>query len=198
MLDVKKEKTEFGYKFTIITDSGEFYITFAGNLDLYFCVSRKQKDFNVQSFLITKENYRLYNFFDNLFCRVKNYQIFDTDLENKELMEKDLHNPNKLFKDNKIIWHSDDGEYDKVSKMIIEKFDENYKISFFASRDKTKFTSFGICICNSGSRYGYFNMIFMELYRELINYDFENHQIYIEEYLYNEKVKKIGRRQYEE
>lgn len=192
MLDVKKEETEFGYKFTIITDNGEFYIAFAGNLDLYFGTTRNQMDFSAQSFLITKENYRLYNLFEILFYKVKNYQIFDSNLENKEIKEKDLHNPKKLFKDNKIIWHSDDGEYEKVSKMIIEKFDENYKISFIASEDKTKFTSFWVCVCNSGSRYGYFNMIFMELYRELINYDIENNQIHIEEYLYNQKTKKLG------
>ena len=192
MLDIKRQETQFGYKFTIITDDGEFYILFAGNLDLYFGTSRNEMDFGVQSFLISKENYRLFNHFETLFYKVKNYQIFDSDLQNKELKEKDLYNQKKLFNNDKIVWHSDDGEYEKVSKMIIEKQDEVFKISFAVSEDKNKIPSFWVCLCNSGSRYGYFNMIFMELYRELINYDFENNQIYIEEYLYNEKTKKIG------
>ena len=36
MQRVKKEKIDSGYKITVITEEGEFYIIFAGNLDLYF------------------------------------------------------------------------------------------------------------------------------------------------------------------
>ena len=72
-----------------------------GNLDLYFGTTRKQLDFSNQTFLITKENNRLYTLFETLFYKVKNYQIFDSDLENKSLKEKDLYNKNKLFTNNK-------------------------------------------------------------------------------------------------
>lgn len=192
MLEIQKEKTEFGYKLTVFTDEGEFYIIFAGNLDLYFGTTRKQMDFSNQTFLITKENYRLYNLFETLFYKVKNYEIFDFDLVNQELKEKDLHNKHKLFSNNKIDWHSDDGEYEKVSRMIIEHQDENYKITFCCSNDKTKFSNFWVSICNNGSRYHYFNKLFMDLYHELINYDLDDNQIYIEEYIYNEKIKSLG------
>ena len=43
---------------------------------------------------------------------------------------------------------------------------------------------------NSGSRYDPFNIIFMRLYQGLCNLDYEYHQIHIEEYLQESKIKK--------
>ena len=42
---------------------------------------------------------------------------------------------------------------------------------------------------NSGSRYDPFNIIFMGLYQGLCNLDYEYHQIHIEEYLQESKIK---------
>ena len=50
----------------------------------------------------------------------------------------------------------------------------------------------GIRISNSGSRYAPFNIVFMRMFTKLQDIDDINdygHQIHIEEYLYNQKVK---------
>ena len=51
--------------------------------------------------------------------------------------------------------------------------------------------SYSVRISNSGSRYGYFNIPFMNMYTKLCEYNPDYHQIHMEEYLYNEKVKKL-------
>ena len=43
---------------------------------------------------------------------------------------------------------------------------------------------------NSGSRYDPFNIIFMKLYQGLYELDYEYHQIHIEEYLLDSKIKR--------
>ena len=55
MLEIQKEKTEFGYKFTVFTDEGEFYIIFARNLDLYFEWNQLFMDINVSKCPPTNE-----------------------------------------------------------------------------------------------------------------------------------------------
>ena len=125
--------------------------------------------------------------FEELFNDVKNYKIFDCSITNQELKEKDRFNNKKLFHDNKIEWYSDDGEYEKVSRMIIDKEEDSFKITFVRSKDNIKIPTFFVCICNNGSRYEYFNMIFMNLYHKLLECDFDDQQIYIEEYIWSQK-----------
>ena len=188
MINLKKEKIDSGYKIIINTEQGEFLIIFAGNLDLYFgCRTTMLVDDEEKSFLITKENYPLYLIFEELFDNVKNCKIFDSDTTNNELKEKERSNTHKLFHDNKIEWYSDDGEYEKVSRMVIEKEEDSYKFTFVRSKDNIKFLTYFVCVCNSGSRYGYFNIPFMNLYHKLLEHNFDCQQIHIEEYIYNQK-----------
>ena len=200
MIEIKKYKVDGYYWFDICTDEGIFKIQFCGNLDLYWGYKYRGSIKNIdssKSFYITKENYFLYSLFDELYNDVKDYNIFvpngviDEERcidSNKRLMESDLGNPKKVFNDGKIDWHSDDFDYDMGSNFVIEKLDDCYKLTFNKSKECTgMFMTYSVRIRNSGSRYGYFNMIFMRMYNKLREYDYEYdeefHQIHIEEYL---------------
>ena len=211
MVEIKKQKTQFGYSFKIMTDTGTFEIFFAGNLDLYW---KYYYDGNIWEFnnskpiLITKENYFLYQLFDNLYHGVNKCiiyynsnndkdELFDdffNSLYNplelqKELYKKESFNPESLMQGNKLEWHCDDGYYDNASKFIIEPNKDSYKLTFYRSNDEF-FSNFCIRIRNSGSRYDPFNILFMNMYYELCNYDYNYHQIHMEEYLYQKKMVK--------
>ena len=72
---------------------------------------------------------------------------------------------------------------------IEEKIDEDtYKLTFKKGiYSEVPIQTFSIRISNSGSRYEPFNTVFMSMYKKLKEYDFNNHQIHIEEYLYSKK-----------
>lgn len=204
MVEIRKYMIGEYRSFDISTDEGVFQIWFGGNLDLYFRYEyngNKLYGPDSKSFYITKENYFLFSLFDELYEDVKNYNIFVPDayiteaecLENRErFREADLHNPRKLFKDNKVDWHCDDFDYDDGGRFVIEKLDDCYKLTFNKCKNDSFFgvaASYSVRIRNSGSRYGYFNMVFMRLYNKLCEFDYEYdqefHQIHIEEYMYH-------------
>ena len=58
-------------------------------------------------------------------------------------------------------------------------------------KDNSIYKSYSVRIRNSGSRYGYFNVIFMRMYNKLCQYEPNFHQIHIEEYMYQKKLTKI-------
>ena len=80
-------------------------------------------------------------------------------------------------------------EANNISRFIIEKIDEDtFKLTFKKGiYSEVPIQTFSIRISNSGSRYEPFNTVFMSMYKKLKEYDFNNHQIHIEEYLYNKK-----------
>lgn len=202
MVGIKKYKLDRYYAFDVITDDGCFSIAFGGNLDLYW-IYKYETSFldtpNSKDFYITKENYFLYSLFDELYNDVKDYNIFTIDNFDKEeewlkrkndFFEHDKNNPTKLVKDNKIEWHCDDFDYDDGSSFVIERLDDCYKLTFNKCRADSIFTSYAVRIRNSGSRYGYFNVIFMRMYNKLCNYDPNFHQVHIEEYMYHKRLTK--------
>ena len=198
MVAIDKIKYEKGYEFNFNLDEGIFTIIFAGNLDLYWdyksnnILEEKEK----KTFLITKENYFLYSLFDKLYESVKNYDFKDSFInENEgwlETFQKDLKiidecNEERLFKDGVIDYHSDDYPYEEASRFEIEKLEDSYKLTFHKGKTNGDFITYAVRISNSGSRYQYFNILFMEMYHKLIEYNPEYHQIHIEEYLYELK-----------
>lgn len=209
MVKIEKIQTEKGYTFKITTEEGTFSISFCGNLDLYFnyeCDKCILDEPSSKKFIITKENYFLYSIFDKLFEDVKNCNIYymddDENLEledddifsvcnreelNNELRIREESNPRRLFKNNKVEWHSDDYDYDETSVLTIEKLEEEIEIVFNKGRTDVIPETFAIRICNSGSRHQPFNVLFMHLYHKLIEYNPEFHQIHIEELLYEMK-----------
>lgn len=104
----------------------------------------------------------------------------------------DINNQKRLFKDNKIDWHSDDFEYDDASRFVVEKIDDIYKVTIHKSKDNSIYTTYAIRFRNSGSGYSPFNITFMQMYQALKEYDYENeyHQVHIEEYMYESSLVK--------
>lgn len=177
MLEIKKIETEFGYWFDIIINNEIFNIYFMGNLDLYW---NYQYNGNIldcddsKYFIITKENYFLYNLFDKLYNDIKNYQT-------------DTYSYDLLFHDNKVEWRSDDCFYEEASRFVIEPMDRAYKLTFKIGL-VDNFLTYSVRIRNSGSRYNPFNMFFMDMYNQLCEYELNYHQIHMEEYLYQKKL----------
>ena len=202
MVEIRKYKINRYDCFDVVINESIFQIWFGGNLDLYFRYDYNGNVLNgpdSKEFYITKENNFLYSLFDELYNDVKDYNIFIPDdyiseddcIEDRErFRERDLYNPRKLFKDGKIDWYCDDFDYDEASSFVIEKLDDCYKLTFNKCKEKSMFASYSVRISNSGSRYGYFNMIFMRMYNKLCDYDPLFHQVHIEEYLYHKRLVK--------
>lgn len=148
---------------TIIIEEGNksLRIFYGGNGDLYWVIN--DKDYNDKEpydFVITKENFNLYNLFDKLYNDIETINIYDNDdeepyvpfdfesdeekneyllkLKKEKEEEKELcrlfnhSNYNSLFnEDNKeITWYSDETSY-KVSNILkIKKEDESYRLTF--------------------------------------------------------------------
>lgn len=207
MVKVEKIKYEKGYIFRITTDEGVFSISFCGNLDLYFnyecdnCILDEPK---VKKFKITKENYFLYSIFKKLYEDIKNCNVYfdennnldEDDLEIHDFVASDLNdrvresekdNPKRLFHDDMVDFHSDDYTYEDTSRLIIRDLDEEIELTFVKGRTDVLPETFAVRICNSGSRHQPFNVLFMHLYHQLIEYEPNFHQIHIEEILYEMK-----------
>lgn len=194
MVEITKIKDEYGhYIFNIKTEEGIFSISFQNNLDLYWNYIYKGNILSKEDkhiFYITKENYYLYYLFDKLYKSVKNqFPLGKTKKEEIPWEKND--DPEKLFKDNKIIWHSDDDVYEYASTLIIEPEDERYKITFRKSKESNYHypnLNYQIRITNSGSRYNPYNIPFMKMYNSLVKYEPEYHQTHIEEEIYKQKI----------
>lgn len=193
-------------------------IIFEGNGDLYWNIRNKSYNqkgtYSYDYFDITKENYSLYLLFEQLLSDIKNINIFDekenTNVSSAE-SNKEKKNYIKLIQctsnyaelfdvtSNTITWYSDENDYEVTNILKITKQDDIFKIDFFSKSyidgyKKKCNTSgtMGIRISNSGSRYAPFNIVFMRMFTKLQDIDDINdygHQIHIEEYLYNQKVK---------
>ncbi|MBE6160438.1 MAG: hypothetical protein E7157_05280 [Lactobacillales bacterium] len=198
MIKVTKKK-DFNKldEITIETEDGKFKIFYGGNLDLYWAYHYFGDNDQPHTFTITKENYVIYELIDELYNNIKNNNIpkkrnfeFEDDFFDdffNDVIDDDKHQ--KLFIDDVVTWHSDDCPYETASKLLIFKENEEYKITFIKSKEE--FMEFSVRISNSGSRYGEFSTLFMNMYNKLCEYNPEYHQIHMEEYLYNKKVKKL-------
>lgn len=196
MIDINCKKNGYGYDyFEINNNEGTFIISFENNLDSYWTFKPNvnfldsKENYEVD---ITKENYFLYQLFDDLYNSVKTGIIktgrtYDDD----GIIEAHKSEINQLFVDNSIYYLSDDFIKDEASSFKIKKEEDIFKIIFTKSHSKEYFNSFTVRIRNSGCRYGYFNILFMNLYNKLVEYSKEEYyQMYIEEYVYTKKLKK--------
>ena len=132
MVNVDKTNNCHGYDvITITTNEGSFEISFQNNLDLYW---RYAYEGNIQltpdqkEFLITKENYYIYQLFETLYNSIKKGEIELYKLEDSE--ELDSNNKilatntsahNLLYNNGILDWHSDDSVYENSSRLIIEQ-----------------------------------------------------------------------------
>ena len=176
MIKIRKEENWYGYYNIIIdTDNGAFEIFFSKNGDLNWCVTYIGQRLDIPSsysFVIANDNEYLYNSFEKLYTAIKDSKPFSNsslDNESKNMIIRE----NKLFKDGKIEWHSDVFPYDEASILTIYKEKDIFNVEFKLSDKRNLFSALDIEICNSGSRYYPYNVPFMNLYNELLEYDFD-------------------------
>lgn len=211
MIKIDKKIIEDGYKFTITTEEGSFAIIFSGALDLAWKNNYSGSLLEAESpkiFTITKENYYLYSLFEKLYEDVKNFNINkvddkeyenidDFEEEKKNVEERNniikanqIYEEKKLFINDSIEWHCDDFPYDEGGILKISAYEDKFIVSFEKSKNVEGFKNYSVRLRNSGSRYNPFNSLFMEMYRALIKYDPEYHQIHLEEISYQKRLKK--------
>ncbi|MDD3186868.1 MAG: hypothetical protein PHD02_00100 [Bacilli bacterium] len=186
--EIKSEENTY-YTFTFTTLEGSFQIIFSGNLDLYWrCLDRIESDQESIQYTITKENYPIYLLFEELYERVRDYNIFNSKKLNENLKKRDKRNSQRLFQDGVIEYHCDDYDYDESDMFKIKPTEEGFAIIFEkGNRAKEYKRSCAIRIRNSGSRYNNFNIIFMEVYKKLKEYFKEDHQITIDEIMWQKR-----------
>lgn len=202
-----REETEFGTNVYLKEDDKYLTMAYCGNLDLYWSI-HAESDY---TFTITKENYKLYHLFEQLFYDVINSDIYGTsyapykNVFYDEEIEPYRHG-NDLYdkKTNTITWYSDETASEVSNILKIRKVEDAFELEFYTqpyirgySRDFSTNTYIPIRFRNSGSKYEPYNIIFMRMYSELIKLDDvkeDGHQIHMEEYLYRQnKVKTLGR-----
>ena len=193
MLEIEKYKNGHNYDcYLIKTDTGNMLISFEGNFDLYWRYIHEKSILDAPEIVtleITKENYRIYEYFDMLYQNVlnkkeKDHLEFHSYLTNPQ-------NPHALVRNGSIIWASDDFDYETASKVTITPGEDVYYITFEKSKDKSLFMTYSVRFRNSGSRYNPYNTEFMKMYLSLKNYDPENRQMHFEEFLYQQKKLKL-------
>ena len=213
MLEIKKTKSELGiYDISLIDSDNIFKIMFGSSGDLYWYLYDKNntkvfKKCKTGKFYITKENYEIYELFNQLYNDIKECNVFNVDewdminCGTEEIKEKYTENQQSnnllkkgnayklLFNNNIISWHSDDCLYGDANIVNIIKDDEQFILDFHFLQESSIFMGSSIRFRNSGSTYSPFNIIFMRMYNKLQNYDAEYHQIHLEEYNY-QKTKK--------
>lgn len=190
---IKKEGYNNTYNICLNDCNKDLLISFKQNFDLCWTIFYKENEEvkNKIKFEITKENYYIYNLIDSLYNNIKNYKIADWYNEN-ELKTNYKDNDIKLYNKGKVSWHCDSFQYNKGNILNIYPSKEKYIIEFENVR-KVFYDMCSVTISNSGSRYNPFNILFMNMFLELQKYNPEEHQIHIEEYIYNKKkIKKLN------
>lgn len=201
-----KQNNQDGIKIFLQEDNKYITIFFAGNGDLYWSLNTDNISNN--SITITKENYRLYCLFYQLFKDIDEINIFDDEFYKDRIDDKDRYrkyncsNYNELYnlENNTITWYSDETAHEVSNILKIKKDEETFRIEFYIQpyidgydKDFHSDNYIPIRFRNSGSSYEPFNIVFMRMYNNMKEIDDVNdygHQIHIEEYLYN-KVKKL-------
>jgi len=117
--------------------------------------------------------------------------------EKEKLYKKhNFGNYNRLYnkKEKTITWYSDETNYRVSNYLIIQKQKDSFKIVFNYQqpiddydRDFHTKRSIAVRFRNSGSYYEPFNIIFMRMYHNMQEIEENDHQMDIEEYLYQKK-----------
>ena len=197
MIELKQSKNYYNYDvFDIVTNEGILEISYQNNLDLYWAYKYKDtidKEDKIKEIIIDKENYYIYLLFDELYDSIKTHDPW------KYFPSKDIFSHNKntidynnLYHDDMITWYSDDfANTNLASNFSIKKEEDKYIVTIVRSEEEPTngnyFKTFSVRIRTSGSRYGEYYIAFMTMYQKLKQYNYNNHQIHIEEYLYNQK-----------
>ena len=201
-----KKENQFGLQVYLKEKDSYLSIYFAGNLDLYWSIHSNKRtienDPKSDIFIITKENYDLYNTFEMLYKDIEEINLYDEDDKDKYRLYN-YSNYQELFdEENKTItWYSDETAKEVANYLKIKKEEDCFILSFNVQehikgydRDFSTPNYIPIRFRNSGSRYDPFNTIIMEMYERLQkieNKDENCHQITLEEYLNNLDKEKV-------
>ena len=159
-MEVIKEKTEFGTNVILDDEDKYLIISYAGNLDLYWSIHYKESNINnktTKKFIITKENYGIYQLFEKLYQDIENINFYEEEefiplyIENEEEKEAYLleyrkqkeedkkryrqlnwSNYNELFnKETKTItWYSDETAYKVANILRIKQAKDIFLLEF--------------------------------------------------------------------
>lgn len=218
MLDVKRYKIDNKgfYNYCLTDDKNKsLYVVFGGNGDLYFWC--RDGEYNTKSeFSITKENMTIYNLFQFLFKKFADCEVFvpdDIELElcmdeaeklnlinrKRELNEglKVREEYKFVYSDDEITWVSDDSyetDFPHAHTLKIKNLGDSFKLEFTYYGKTDGFGERGIRFRNSGSRFDPFNLIFMDFFIKLQEYNPDYHQVDIEEMIYEETAKLVRKK----
>lgn len=181
--------------------------------------TNKKENTTYETFSISKEDYEVYKLFDDLYYDIINTQVFkpvipeilEEELSEEELEEEriketeDCQRANQylqknssnelLVQDGAITWYSDEFNIEEAEIFRITKHEDEYLIEFIRQNtDNHGYWrypgSINVRISNSGSRYEPFNVVFMRHFQELQTFERNPyHQIHMEEYMYQKKMK---------
>ena len=200
MVDVYICKRDFYYTVKITNGIKILTMNFGGNLDLSFsCYDEFRSTKEKIDFVISKDNYILYELFDELYNDVKSCNIFKYDtcslysfydeeeIDNIRMETESLNDTFKnmdvygdIFDGNKIRWYSDD---ESCNLLTITPFNDCYVLEFFTGYEISYLDRFSVRFRNSGSRYDPFNVLFMNLFNKIISDSYDFDQMHIEEYV---------------
>ena len=167
-------------------------ITYGGTGDLgisIFSNKRRKK----HELVITSDDSEIYQIFDELYNDIKDINVFDSDIPSwvkgkerkrqiqeqieyedrmrREYRTENRNNYQELFNEEKgtITWCNDYRRSDEGSVLKIIKGDNSYKLEFsLQDKDADPEQFISIVITNHGSRYGSFNIPFMNMYKKLL------------------------------
>ncbi len=194
------------YDINLIKDRKKFKIFFGGNGDLYwelfpkilFDEEIKLPEEIIETFEVSKDDDYIYEVFDELYTRIKECNVFSKNklgLENYGLKEDSLTEEEKklvvesakehlrktsrhsdLFNNEVVSWHTENALYEEGNIVNIYKKTDKYLIEFKYNKKSIDELDFSIRFCNSGSTYQPFNLVFMNAYNELCEYEPNNNK----------------------
>ncbi len=188
---IKKKDLDNTYGIFIETNQGSFVFTFCGNLDLYFSYfgeDRLKKE--EHSFILTKDDDFLYKAFGDLYTSIVNEKPLENGYDNLDLIYEHKNLSYPLLNNNVIEWRSEDNPYEDPARLLIEKFDDSYKITIKEGMITDLGRTAVIRFKNHDSIYAPYNVTFMNLYNDLCIHDFDNEQNAINGYMSKIKVRK--------
>ncbi len=192
MIKVNKYTDQFGIQILLDFEDGKkMNIYYGGNLDLYFMPYSENKKDTYLFEINQKDNYDLYNIFNNMFNSVIEYKAIDGKVD-KRFKKEEKYRKHPLVKDKMITWISDEAPEDVASSVNIFKQGNNICLFFNQGKDQLGMTATSVRFSTSGSRYDSFFVPFMDLYRNICATDFECHQITMDEYLLSLKERKTN------
>jgi len=229
-MNITKIETPYGYNdFHIEKDNKILEIVFGGNGDLYWILDNNQIDpvsyeeykKELESpyqdiFVITKENYFIYQLFDELIKDIEDSRIYLPTINELELefdflcedkKETSVERCNRLneehknyfrykllFQDGIICWHSDEHIFEDADRVKIYRLNDEIILEFSSPPVKREEYIYrmpgrtGVRFRNSGSTYNPYNIIFMRMFQKLQEYTPEYHQIHLEELEYQKRL----------